>query len=345
MSEESIDSDLLDPRTPDASPEPEETPLYQESSEDPEKEFFDKSLQYGQFYTRLVQGYINNQPLEAGPIDTPEQLRESRLIEELNSSLAYQAELFKTGEFTAKKLLAQISFPTDLIDSVEDGKDVLLEELSPGLYCVHVSMPAFKKLFGAERRAQAMAYKPRQDGMISFLIVEDFTGVDADTFKETYLKENVPHETHHVLEGLLSRKGVGVDELRETEKNRTKALHAYKDELTARLCSNGNLSGNRNLTLSEYEELAEENPENEAWIESQITELNNLLLLDRTGNVQSLLFQTGISSECLTGAVTEATTFTELKENILRLKSYLEKLPKLPETNAFKNRNRIMIDV
>ncbi len=279
-----------------------------------ELEYLENSKKVGNYYVSLINNFIGKGESETAEItglDDSIKLKLSEIAQRAKSGFEQQHILAQTQNTDARKLLEQVpSFSEKLADTSK----YRLEELSPGLFAVHIEPKLYGELKGG---AQGVAVKVREG--ISFIMVPDYA--DADIV-QSQLAENIPHETHHLVWNFSKGEVV-----KSTEENNdlAEAFVMYQDEVMARLCSDGSLAGYTHLQMLDPEtrkQFEQEHPDTVKQITEIMVALNDLLQ-----DVDQARKQTDIKKQDLILAIMDATNFEQLKQNILKIKTIIEKQP------------------
>jgi hypothetical protein len=212
---------------------------YFEPRENVDVEYLESSKKVGEFYFNYINSLAGYKDFDEGLLDSlPVESREIFKIIIDNSRKFFEAgkvlkEHFNMG---AKEFLVQV-FGKDEV--MEDESKYNLQELSDGVYCVFVDIDFLKKLYETEFFPQAMAVKVK--GGISFIIMPKLPikkQADSDFF-DARKKENLPHETNHIIWHFLKLEGSSVVESTGDNDDINKNFLMFKEELMCQLCSNG----------------------------------------------------------------------------------------------------------
>lgn len=216
----------------------------------------------------------------------------------------------------AKKILQQVpTFSTTEISAqLNDASKYRSEELSPGVFAVYMEPQLFRQLISG---AAGLAVKLKAEVGISFILLPDY---ENSKTAANQLEENTPHETHHLIWNFSKGETITTD---EATKDLAEAFIMYQDEVMARLCSDGILSGYTHLQMLDpqtRQQFEQEHPDTVRQITETMINLNELL-----EDIDGIRRQTDVRKEDLILAVMDAINFDQLRQNLLRMKSLIEK--------------------
>jgi hypothetical protein len=282
-----------------------------------DREYLEQAKKVGDYYSSLVGQFTGKETQPVSLEGLPENT--INLLFPINSrakaGFAEQHRVAQEQAVDAQYLLRQVkTFET--IEELGDTSKYRMEELSEGVFAVFVKPDLAQKLRSG---AQGVAVKLK--GGISFVLIPDYSDMHPE-YNERNLKENIPHEVHHLAWGFA--KGDVITSTEE-DKDFNEAYLMYQDEVMARLCSGGGLSGYTHIAMLDPETKAkfkQDHPETAAKLTDTVIELNELLQ-----EIQDTKKRTEIRHEDLIMAVIEAKNFSELKANLLKAKAIIEKQP------------------
>lgn len=194
-----------------------------------------------------------------------------RMVDVANRNKERQASIMADKNLTVEQLLKPILRVKNVSLAPEELDDFQMEEVSGGMYQLRVPVRTYEKVM---RGARAVAVTPRGEDAVSFVIQPIHERAD-DQARED--KENVPHETHHVLWRWMQRDGMTKNEEKGAFARR--AFEMYRDEMMARAVSDGTLFGYthmQQLSPEQRDVQREEHGEEAARVESTVDELNEL---------------------------------------------------------------------
>lgn len=289
------------------------------TEEERQAEYLENSKRIGDYYVSLINSFLGKGEANIETIAGLENAVKDKLaqiVQRAKDGFEQQHIMAQTNGLDARKLLGQVpSFSTpEISEKLADTSKYRSEELSSGLFALYVEPKLFNELI---RSAAGVAVKIK--GGVSFIMLPDYT--DA-TIAESQLAENIPHETHHLVWNFSKGEVVKSD---ESNPDLAEAFIMYQDEVMARLCSDGSLVGYTHLQMLDPEtrkQFEQEHPDTVKQITETMVALNDLLL-----EVDEVRKQTDIKKEDLILAVMDATNFEQLKQNILQIKTIIEKQP------------------
>ncbi len=286
--------------TPDFNPIPEILP---ESLE----QFFEASTKMATEYVSLIENFTGNPSLtRSSELPVGYETAGRRYFE-------HQKEHFERHSLTATGLLSQRF--KDLPSELADPTSYELQELSPGVFVLHLNDDIYRKL---KSGAQGVAINVK-DGT-SFVMVPRYKD---PSFETQHLKENIPHEVHHLLWRGIREAGLVIST--EVNASLQTTFLTFQDELLARMASGGYLAGYNFLSCIDPEIAAEvqnEEPELFKEIGKKTSDLNEFL-----EELMTDLRERNLSSTYLIGAVIKATSYQALKDNLFKIKEYILTLP------------------
>jgi len=235
------------------------------------------------------------------------------LIDTGNRYFKAQSEKFKEIGGTAESILAQLP-SISALDWSDRSKFQLLEP-SEGVFIIKIDEKVLRKI---RKNATAVAVKFREG--VSFAMVPIY---EDSAVNEMIWKENIPHEVHHLFwKGIMDS---GLLERAEVDPDFEQAFAMYQDELIAKMCSNGGLSGYSHLSLLDPESEDNFKKENHEKFER---------ILEIVGSLNSFLHDfsnemrvRGIKGENLLGLVMKARSFEELKSALDECREFVTTQP------------------
>ena len=224
-----------------------------------------------------------------------------------------QKDLFNEKSMDAVGLISQISKKLPVEMSNPESYD--LDELSPGVFLLKIQDDIYLRI-----RPTARAAVVKLLNGVSFVIAPITENKERD---QTELKENIPHEVHHLLwEGI---KEAGLVKTTESNEDLEKAFIMFQDEILARMSSGGHLAGYTHLAMLDpknREDFKTTNPETYSEIQEFSSSLNNLLeLLSNDLKIRDL------QGSVLIGTVIDATSFKDLQDNLAKAREHILTLP------------------
>jgi hypothetical protein len=275
-----------------------------------EAEYLEASKKTGEQYVSLVGEFIGKQS-EQEVLESGSKLEQIR--QRARENFERQHLLAQSGDYDAKKILEQVpQFKTEPL--LADTSQYRMEELSSGVFALHIKPELYEKL---RPGAQGLAVKIKEG--ISFIMLPEYPDSEME---QSQLAENVPHETHHLV-WYFSEGDIITND--ETEPSFEHAFTMYQDEVMARLCSDGGLTGYTHLTMLDpatRAQFVKENPETAEQLIKTTVELNDLLQ-----EIDDIRKQTDIKKPDLITAVMEARTFEQMSANLLKAKNIIENQP------------------
>ncbi len=190
-----------------------------------------------------------------------------------------------------------------------------MKELSDGIPAIFLEFEIFKKI---KPGAQAVALTP--DEGVSFFIIPEFEDqVKHKDFMKKLKRENIPHETQHLIWRYLQKSGFV--ETTEREDEFRKAFLVYQNELIARLCSKGKMAGYSHLSMlgGEYVKSLDQDLAEEVF--KKVRELNGFL--EKVEESMSVKPTTKKSD--LIRVVLKSKNFKELEGGLKKMKKLLKK--------------------
>lgn len=244
--------------------------------------------------------------------------------EPLLSLLAQQALTFKAQQeqrqvearLDARGMLLQVFNNEEQRALLEDASKYRLEELSPGIYGVFIDPGLAHKL-----RPGAAAMAASIKNGISFLFIKDYPN---NEFRQRYLEENIPHETHHLVWAAAQRSESFPS--KETDPDYKKSFLKFQDELLARASTGGGLGGYTHiheLSPDAREELEKESPGKAQAIIDRVSSLNGFL-----HDLNGLIIRSEkVLKRDLVQTIMKAGTFDDLEQGLHEMKALVEKFP------------------
>jgi len=260
--------------------------------------FLDDSRQFGSFYTSLIGSLTGQENLDENllpSLNTQELHATGQVI--LATVLEFQEhQHLKVQEqaMTARGMLLQ-AFDETLLPN--DTTQYRIEEVRTGIYFIFISPDLYQRLGGAG--AQARTVMPRNG--VAFVMVRE----KGSSVNDRYYKENIPHETQHLVRFALRKNDLWTTE----EKSETwkRGFGTFRDELIARLVSDGHMSA--------YSIRGEEITEEIRAILDQTLQTNDML-----EELENLRRETAIlQKEDLILMVFQSNNFNALQSNIERM--------------------------
>ena len=292
----------------------EELPSVQQNNETNEdlKNFFESSKNKGLVYTSHINKLITTSTDDEKTREMSDDLQ--KLVSVGEEYFRTQSERFIKAGNDASILLNQLvgMFPNNTLpEEFTNPNNYELLEPTEGVFILKIDEELLRKI---QPNATAVAVKIEQG--ISFVIVPRYKD---RAINESIWKENIPHETHHLFWKAVMKSGVL--EKKEDDKDFQEAFAMYQDELLARMCSGGNLSGYSHISLldpTSKEKFKTENPEKFEVILNTVSRMNDFLY-----DLRVEMRRREISGENLIGAVIEAGSFEELEKNFNKCKEYI----------------------
>lgn len=274
-----------------------------------EKNVFESSAKVGEVYTNYIKKLIGKDVSVEG-----EQLTETGLsdfVEAGKNFFQVQSERFRESIGGPEALLKQLFPDGVLTEEFSDQNKYELCEPTDGVFVIKIDRDLLIKV---RPDAAAVAVKIK-DG-ISFVMVPVVGEAEVD---ERLWKENIPHEAHHLFwKGVMDS---GVLHRGETDPDFQSSFAMYQDELIARMCSDGYLSGYSHLDMlnpEKKESFKKDNQEKFEKINNIVIELNDLFReLDEDIVIRN------VKKESLIGLVVKATSFDELKNVLQEYKDFI----------------------
>jgi hypothetical protein len=256
--------------------------------------------------------------IESGSLDPQLML----LLNAAQSFKETQLEAQERLRLDAHGLLSQVFRNEEQQALLEDSSQYRLEQMSEGLYAVIVQPKLSRWL-----KPGAYAAAARVKGGVSFLYIQEFSNPEV---QENNLKENIPHETHHLIWDRAKEQGSF--ESSESDSDYRRSFDMFKDELLARVISGGGLSGYHHINHLSPEQraaLEQESPGKADSIIQKVVALNTFL-----GELDYLLHRSEIITKAdLTKPIVEATSFADLEKSLKDIKLLIESSPLKPEEN------------
>ncbi|HRH26797.1 MAG TPA: hypothetical protein PLZ99_01410 [Parcubacteria group bacterium] len=281
----------------------------QPEEQEVEESVFEASSKVGEAYTH----YIDKLTGKDVSIED-EQLTETGLEDFVKAGKNFfqvQSERFRKGSGGPQALLKQL-FPDGVLpQEFSDSSKYELSEPTEGVFVLKIDRDLLLKV---RPDATAVAVKIK-DG-ISFVMVPVIGETEID---ERLWKENIPHEVHHLFwKGVMDS---GILQQKETDPDFQKGFAMYQDELIARMCSDGYLSGYTHLDMlnpEKKESFKKDNPEKFEKINNIVIELNDFFR-----ELNEDLQIRDIKSESLIGLVAKSQSFEELKTALQEYKDFI----------------------
>ncbi len=279
------------------------------STSEVEKNIFESSAKVGEAYTKYIKKLIGKD-VEV----EEEQLTEigfSDFIEAGKSFFQVQSERFRESGGGPEALLKQL-FPDGVLpEEFSNPNKYELSEPTDGVFVLKIDRDLLLKV-----RPDATAVAVKIKGGISFVMIPVIGEAKVDKW---LWEENIPHEVHHLFwEGVI---GGDILQQKETDLDFQKAFAMYQDELIARMCSDGYLSGYTHLNMlhpEKKESFKKDNPEKFEKINNIVIGLNDFF---RELNEDMAI--RNVKKESLIGLVVKARSFDELKNVLQQYKDFI----------------------
>ncbi len=291
----------------------------EKSEIDKEKEYLETAHKIGDYYVSLVNGFTGKgevDPMAIANLNHPIKSKLTKITQHAKDGFEQQHLLVQIKGLDAKKILQQVpQFLTpENSAALADSSKYRSEELSPGVFAIHIEPKLFSQLRGG---AAGVAVKIKEG--VSFIMLPDYP--DAAT-AQSQMTENIPHETHHLVWNFSKGEAVKSN---EANNDLAEAFIMYQDEVMARLCSDGDLAGYTHLQMLDPEtrqQFEQDHPDTARQITETMVALNDLLQ-----GIDQSRKQTDIKKQDLILAVMDATNFEQLNKNLLKMKGVIEKQP------------------
>ncbi len=304
----------------------------EKSEADREKEYLEIAHKVGDYYVGLVNGFTGKGEIDPAVISDlkhPIKSKLTKIAQHAKDGFERQHLLAQMKGLDAKKILQQVPrfLTPEISAALADTSKYRSEELSPGVFALHVEAGLYGHLTGSN--AAGMSVKFKNNEGISFIMLPDYADAQTTT---SQLSENVPHETHHLVWNFSKGEAITSS---EANHDLADAFIMYQDEVMARLCSDGNLAGYTHLQVLDPEtrqQFEQEHPDTVKQITNTMIALNDLLQ-----EVDTSRKQTEIKKEDLILTVMDATNFEQLHKNLLQMKTIIEKQPvtkEQPKSNS-----------
>jgi|GEM_PF-2584992 len=280
---------------------------------------------FGEEYRSLVRRFAG---LEIGNDQRPTSEHIRKMERGLDGFVQDQESRFEStsGGMSAADLLKQSFASPEVQASIDaNAQEFRLVRSSQGIFAVVMPPMRMQEL---RRGAQAVAANHHPNGGVSYLMLQERTD-PAD--KEEYLRENIPHETHHIIWQPLVRSGL----FESTEEGDAfkSAFQLFRDELMARSVSSGALAGYNHiarLSSDARSELEREFPGKADEVIGVIADLNGELNeLDAV-----IRTSTQVTKIDILKVAVEAKSFVELREGITTIRELCSHFPKKEEPPA-----------
>ncbi len=276
------------------------------------------SQKVGSFYTSFIEsltkmGEAKNEILN----ELPDEIRNKfkGFIESINKNSQLQHVRFFLKEDGAKDLLSKLAERRGLDKELIDDKSKYeLEEMSPGIFVIFMNKDLYSKFHGEN---VAVATLERDD--VSFISMSK--EYREEKFRNNLYKENLLHESHHIVWSFLLREGK--INIKEADKDKQMGYRFFQDEVIARLCSEGGMMSYSHFLLMDKESLKEfttQNPQKEEQINKQVANLNTLMY----DEIIPLMNEVGLKKQDLIFSVMEAQNFVDLENNLKKIKTVIE---------------------
>lgn len=220
--------------------------------------------------------------------------------------------------------------PWDLLSRTVRAKGIELDKERDTVERIfpNSKIPILKAGLGTYKRiepgSRALSIKPRD--WVSFVVIRDNPN-SADLLNEA-MEEDIPHELHHIVYEFANKEGLLQND--ETDPAIAEGYSVFRDEICARLCSEGPLSGYTQLNGASRAKLESIGVEKINELTARTVDLNTVL----EGLEQSLRGSDVKKSDLLLPAL-QAKSFQELKDFFEAMKDIAEKESKdKPEQTA-----------
>ncbi len=298
-------------------------------------EYLESSKKVGEFYFDYINSLAGYGNFDESLLDSmPEESRETLKLIINNSRKYFEAgrvlkEHFNMG---AKEFLVQ-AFGED--DILEDESKYNLQELSEGVYCVFIDIDVLKKLYKTEFFPQAMVAKVKEGIPFIIMPVSSMKNSSDSDFFEVRKKENLPHETNHIIWHFLKLEGSSVVESTEDNDDINKNFLMFKEELICQLSSNGMLHSYSYLSRmndKQRNEFKEQKPKIFDYIYEIMDILNGCLRL-----ISKSIERAGLRKDILILPVLKSKSFDELHRNLLEIKVIIDSQPSIKTVDEKKS--------
>ena len=267
------------------------------SLQEKSQEYLAKAQRNSETYRQLI---LNS---EVGSADKAEELLPvslQKIISTIQDAQQAQEVRFELQGGNAQLLLDQVAVTDEQKQAIQEVGLDSLEKVAPGMYIVWMKPDVYSKALVRATVNRARAYK--LENGISFVTLQSDQG-------EQFEQENKTHELQHIAWNFLRQKNVLVN----TEQNThvAESFSIYQDEVIAKMCSGGSLSGYNHLRLmgeDERTKFEQDHPEESTIIKNYTVELNELLEA-----VRDTIKRTDVRQEDLIWPVMEASNYEELK--------------------------------
>ncbi|MCE9643843.1 hypothetical protein K8Q93_01155 [Candidatus Parcubacteria bacterium] len=286
----------------------------QETIDSPEKQL-ESARVFGEHYSEVIDAALGKRDMksfEQEKLDPQLQL----LVQHAQIFKAEQQQRQTEAQLDAQGMLSQVFKTEEQQKLLQDTSKYRMEELSPGVYGIFVNPQLASKL---RPGAAAMAVSLKNG--ISFLFIQDHTETE---FRQQYLEENLPHETHHLVWGAAQRLDAFPN--KETDPDYKQSFTLFQDELLARASTSGALGGYthiNSLSPDARAELESRSPGKAQAIIERVSSLNEFLM-----ELNGLLARSEkVSKKDLVQTIMKAKTFDELERGLHEMKALVEKFP------------------
>jgi hypothetical protein len=287
-----------------------------------DEKYLENSRQMGELYVTVIQSLIGQAELDESQLDTTDPTVASRILKMKTSVDAHrerQRLLVELNQLTKEDILrpALSRLSEAQAQEVIQTATYRVEETSPGMYVIYMDWQSMGKITSG----QALAIQ--HPDVVSFIMIREIP--DKPEFMANNLRENLPHETHHIAWSF--QKWDEIVKYAENDEELRKAFAMYQDEILAKMSSEGGLMGYSHIKVcsDEYRtELAAQSPEKIKLIEETVGKLNDILW----DEIEPLLADTDINRHDLIYATMEATNFDELEANLQRMKNIIDQQPR-----------------
>ncbi len=163
-----------------------------------------------------------------------------------------------------------------------------------------VDAPTYNRI---EPGSRALSVKPK--AWVSYVLLRDMP--NQPDLAAQAMEEDVPHEIHHVVYNFADQAGALKNN--ETEPAMAEGFNVFRDELCARLCSEGPLSGYTQLNGASKSKLESIGQEKAQALRAQTVELNTILEM-----LEANLRGSSIEKADLLLPVLQSGSFQDLKD-------------------------------
>lgn len=294
-----------------------------ESQEIQGEQLIEYSQKVGDFYTSLVKnltkmGNVKTEALNELPDEIKTELKDFTESIDRHSQINHERFLSKEGgvrDLLSSKLTEHENISEELIN---DRSKYELEEISPGIFVIFMNKELYSKLYGKNVAVSTLD----KEGVSFISMQKEYK--EKESLNNSH-KENLLHETHHIIWSfLLEDKKINIQ---EDDENMWTAYRFFQDEVIARLCSDQGFMGYSHLLLMDKEKLKEfkeKDFKKEKQINQCVINLNTLMY----DEIMPLVSEAGIQKKDLIFSVMRSKNFTDLENNLKKIKSAMEQKAK-----------------